>query len=201
VAWQLLKICPRFKDKIMSKRNMPKTSHVPPTPEEFRAIMSGRMNISAALNEFWRQCTDDELARWFREPARYSYVLRAPNGEIVADGKAKTREECEEWAIRHAEEHVEENAMIVISEGVNVPSFATYEEAEASDFKLDHRWDRSLLGEWRFVLWLPNGKGEDNSRRSSNSSDNVCSHEISAGNDLEKRPLSGVNRPCGPTLH
>ena len=185
----------------MSKRSMPNTSHVPPTPEEFKAIMAGHMNISAALNDFWRRCTDDELATWFREPAQYSYVLRAPNGEIVASGKASTRDECEDSAIRNAEECVEENAMIVISEGVKIPSFATYEECAASGFELDHRWDWSLLGEWRFVLWLPNGKGEDNSRRSSNSSDNVCSQEISAGNDPEKRPLSGVNRPCGPTLH
>ena len=85
----------------------------------------------------------------------------APNGEIVGHRKASTREKCEEWAIRHAEEYVEENAMIVISEGVNVPSFATYEEAEASSFKLDHRWDWSLLGEWRFVLWLPESKSDN----------------------------------------
>ena len=138
-----------------------KISHVPPTPEEFKEIMAGRMDISAALNEFWRQCTDDALATWFRDPAQYSYVVRAPNGEIVADGKGSTFAECENWAIRNAEEYVEENAMIVISEGVNIPTFATYKEAVASDFTLDHRWDWSLLGEWRFVLWPPNKKGEE----------------------------------------
>ena len=91
-------------------------------------------------------------------------MVRAPNGAIVGHREASTREEFEEWAIRHAEEHVEENAMIVISEGVRVPSFATYEEAEASGFKLDHRWDWSLLGEWRFVLWLPEQQSDDGVR-------------------------------------
>jgi hypothetical protein len=117
--------------------------------------MAGRMHISAKLTEFWRQCTDGQLAIWFRDPAQWSYVVRAPNGEVVADGKSDTLDECEKWAIRHAEEYVEENGMIVISEGVKIPSFATYEELEASDFKLDHRWDWSLLGDWRFVLWPP----------------------------------------------
>jgi hypothetical protein len=122
----------------MPKRDFSNTSQVPPTPEEFQAIMAGRMIISAELTEYWRQRTNDELATWFRDAAQWSYVVRTPNGEVVADGKAKTREECEEWAVRHAEEYVKENAMIVISEDVHVPSFATYEEAVASDFKLDH---------------------------------------------------------------
>jgi hypothetical protein len=139
----------------MRKRNISNTSQLPPTPEEFKEIQAGRMTISAELTEYWRQCTNDELATWFCDPAQWSYVLRTPNGEVVADGKAKTREECEEWAVRHAEEHTEENAMIVVSEGVKGPSFATLEEHLASDFELDHRWDWSLLGDWRFVLWTP----------------------------------------------
>lgn len=112
----------------------------------------------AALNEFWRQCRDDELATWFRDPAQWSYVVRAPNGQVVSHGKSNTRDECEERAIRHAEEYVEDNAMIFMSEGVNMPSFATYEEAVASDFELDHRWDWSLLGEWQPLehLSVPN---------------------------------------------
>jgi hypothetical protein len=150
--------CHLLRDKPMRKRNIPNICHVPPTPEEFQEIMAGRMDITAALTEFWRKCTDDELETWFGDPTQYSYVLRAPNGEIVAHGNSSTRDECEEGAIRHAEEHVEENAMILISEGVNVPSFATYEEHQASGFELDHRWDWSLLGEWRFVLWPPNDR-------------------------------------------
>jgi hypothetical protein len=159
----------------MLKCNISNTSQVPPTPEEFKEIMAGRMTISAELSEYWRQCTNDELATWFRDPARYSYVLRAPNGEIVAYGKANTRDECEEWAIRHAEEYAEENAMIVISEGVKIPSFATYEQFEASGFELDHRWDWDLLGEWHFVLWK---KGEDNSRRNSKRAEKWSSNRL-----------------------
>jgi hypothetical protein len=135
-------------------------SHVPPTPEEFAAIMAGRMDISAQLNEFWRQCTDDGLAVWFRDPVQYSYIVRAPKGEIVSSGKARTQTECEELAIRHAEEYVDECARIVISEGVNRPRFSSFEEAVASDFKLDHHWNWSLLGKWRFVLWRPNSSVE-----------------------------------------
>ena len=45
--------------------------------------------------------------------------------------------------------------MIVISEGVNVLPFVSVEEHLASGFELDYRWDWSLLGEWRFVLWPP----------------------------------------------
>src|SRR5690242_20200047 len=105
--------------------------------------MAGHMDISAALNEFWRLCSDDDLAVWFRDSAQNSYVVRAPNGEIVASGQASTRAVCDEYAIRHAEEYGEENAMIVISSGVNVPCFSTYEAAEASDFGRDHRWDWS----------------------------------------------------------
>jgi hypothetical protein len=85
---------------------------------------------------------------------------------LVADGKAKTREECEEWAIRHAEEHAEENAMIIISDGVKVPSFTTYEESDTSDFELDHRWNWDLLGKWRFVLWPPQAQSRSISTRS-----------------------------------
>ncbi len=117
--------------------------------------MAGRMDISAELRVFWRECTDDDLATWFRDPTQWSYVLRAPNGDVVSHRKAHTRKECEEWAIRHAEEYTEENAMIVVRQGVSVPSFATIEEWLDSDFKLDHRWDWDLVGEWRFVLWPP----------------------------------------------
>jgi len=60
-----------------------KVSHLPPTPEEFEEIMAGRMPISPELMEFWRQCSDDELARWFRDPTQWSYVLRTPNGALV----------------------------------------------------------------------------------------------------------------------
>jgi hypothetical protein len=130
-----------------------KATHVPPTPEDFEEIMAGRMYISTELTEFWRQCPDDELATWFRDPTQWSYIV--PSGEFVGYGKASTREECEEWAIRHAEYYTAENAMIVISEGVKVPSFASLEEHLASDFELDYRWDWSLLGDWRFVLWSP----------------------------------------------
>jgi hypothetical protein len=45
--------------------------------------------------------------------------------------------------------------MIVVNEGVNVPSFTTFEEQLASTFELDCRWDWTLLGDWRFVLWPP----------------------------------------------
>jgi DNA-binding XRE family transcriptional regulator len=91
-------------------RPLPLThSHVPPTPEEFAEIMAGRMTISS----FWRRCSDDALATWFRDPKQWSFVLRAPDGDIVSNWAFRTREECEEWAIRHAEEYTAENDMIV----------------------------------------------------------------------------------------
>jgi hypothetical protein len=113
------------------------------------------MNISAELNEYWRQCTDDQLAGWYRDPKLWSYVLRAPNGKVIANGKVKDRRECEEWAVRHAEAYVDENAMVVIHDGVKGPAFASLEERLASDWTLDHHWAWHLLGEWHLVLWPP----------------------------------------------
>ena len=138
-----------------------RVSQVPPTPEEFAEIKAGRMIISAELYAFWRSCTDAELETWFRDPSQWSYVLRTPDGEVVADGADSTREECEEWAVRHAEEHTAENTWIVISEGVKIPSFDTLEEYRTSDFELDYRWNWSLLGKWRFVLWPPTSARRD----------------------------------------
>src|SRR5690349_614805 len=122
---------------IMNKYKAQNSPHVPPTSEEFNEIMAGRMSISSELTEFWRQRTDDELANWFRDPTQWSYVLRSPDGEVVADGKAKGREECEEWAIRHAEDYTDENAMVVIHHGKSPP--ASLEEASAGDYSLDFR--------------------------------------------------------------
>jgi hypothetical protein len=103
------------------------------------------MDISAELDDYWRDCSDDELATWFRDPAQWSYVLRAPNGELASWGKAQTRAQCEEWAVTHAEEFADERAIIFIREGVNL----------APGFQLDYRWDWSLLGEWHFKVWQP----------------------------------------------
>lgn len=83
--------------------------------------MAGEMNISAELNEFWRKCDEEELAVWFHDPALWSYVVRGPNGMLVCWGKAQTRAECEDSAIRNAEDFADENAMIVIRDGVKVP--------------------------------------------------------------------------------
>ena len=83
----------------------------------------GRENsISAELNEFWRQCTDDELATWFRNPKQWSYVVRAPDGDVACDGSG-TRKECEKWALRNAVDYADENAMVFIHEGVKGPAF------------------------------------------------------------------------------
>lgn len=138
---------------LMSKFDLrQRIPHVPPTPDEFQEIMAGRMSISRELIAFWRDRSDEELATWFRDRTQWSYVLRAPDGDVVAHRTAKERKECEEWAIRHAEEHVEENAMVVISEGVTLPPL---EVRLSGDWSLDHHWNWHLLGDWHFVLWPP----------------------------------------------
>jgi hypothetical protein len=173
----------------MRKRDISNTSQVPPTPEEFKAIMAGRMNISAALNEFWRQCTDDELATWFRDPAQYSYVLG-----LLTERSLPTERPANVTSVRiprSAENYVEENAMIVIGEGVNVPSFATYEEAVASDFVLDHRWDGACLASGASCCGRQTG--EDKAALATER-DDVGSHEVSAGNNSKNLTT------CSPRL-
>ena len=140
----------------MTKRRhkMQCLSHVPPTPDEFKDIMAGKMDISAELNEFWRQCNDDELATWYRNPKQWSYVVRAPDGDIVCSGSG-TRHECERWALRNAVDYADENAMVVIDEGVKGPAFGSLEERLSSGWAIDFHWAWHLLGDWRFVLWPP----------------------------------------------
>jgi hypothetical protein len=99
-------------------------------------------------NEEWEaitKATDDELAAVCRDPTQWSYMVRDPTGTLVATGKAKTRRECERWAIRYAEEHVYEHHWTIIDTGA--PPF-------------DFVWNWKLLGKWRFILWPPEGTAE-----------------------------------------
>ena len=91
------------------------------------------------------EAADEEFAAVFRDPDQWSYVVRYPSGELVCFGKAETLAECEDVALRHVEEFVAENDMVVVGDGVSLKPGA----------ELDFHWNWSLLGEWRFVLWPP----------------------------------------------
>ena len=77
--------------------------------------------------------SDDDLAAAFRDPNKWSYVVRDPVGRIAVYGKADTRIECEHWALSNAEDYVIDSGM-------------TYSEL-------------GLDGNWHFVLWPPVGTG------------------------------------------
>jgi hypothetical protein len=89
---------------------------------------------------------DEELAVVYRDPTQWSYVVRAPTGDIAGRGKAKTRRECEEWAIRLAEEYTDEEGWIIMDD-TGTPPFDLVRNSK-------------LLGEWRFVLWPAKGAPE-----------------------------------------
>ncbi len=77
---------------------------------------------------FLESITDEEAEKQLRDPRRWSYIVRDPNGMVCAFGRGRTPKECERWAIRHAVEHVGEV------------------------------WPESKLrcgGQWRFVIWPP----------------------------------------------
>ena len=80
---------------------------------------------------FLESIIDDEAQEQLRDPKRWSYIVRHPNGMVCAFGRGKTPRACERWAMKHAGEHAEEL-------WIN-----------------DERW---LLEGWRFVLWPPNEK-------------------------------------------
>ena len=73
--------------------------------------------------------SDDDLAAAFRDPSKWSYVVRDPVGRIAVYGKADTRVECEHRAVSNAKDYVIDSGM-------------TYLELD-------------LDGDWRFVLWPP----------------------------------------------
>ena len=90
------------------------------------------------------KATEDELEVVFRDPTQWSFVERS-HRNLAGNGKAMTCRECEKWAIRLAEEHVDEHSWVIRKTGT--PPF-------------DFEWNWKLLGKWRFILWPPHGNAE-----------------------------------------
>jgi hypothetical protein len=89
-----------------------------------------------------RHATDEQFERAFRDPTRWSYVVRSPRGDLVAWGKSRSREECLRIGNELAEEWTAEQVEFDDNDRMSFP--------------------RYLAGHWRFVLWPPKDKSELN---------------------------------------
>lgn len=74
-----------------------------------------------------RHATDEQFELVFRDPTRWSYVVRGPRGDLVAWGKGRSRAEC----LRNGAD---------LAEAWGLEQF-------------DDTW--RLDGDWRFMLWPP----------------------------------------------
>ena len=88
-----------------------------------------------------RRGTDEQFERVFRDPTRWSYVVRDPLGNLVAWGKSRSRADCLRYGAELAEEYALEQC-----------------EPDDNDRVI---YPRKLDGHWRFMLWPPQTRGED----------------------------------------
>ena len=80
-----------------------------------------RKAIELALN-------GEEIEAKVRSPRYWTYIVRHPDGFVVAYGRGRSRKTCERNAVK---------------------------SAEASALEIFWRTDTWWLGRWRFVLWPP----------------------------------------------
>ena len=90
-----------------------------------RRIAEGE-DIEAADQAIERMATDDEIKATYRDPARWSYVVRDPTGAIVGEAAFDTQEACLHDAL---------DAVAVAMSEDFLDKLATYG--------------------WRFLLWPP----------------------------------------------